>query len=157
MHTAPLYPKRASRTTSCTEGASPFQPATGRQSSKDAVNARVVEQARTALHQVAFTLFCKMVEQDSALAFAKAAKNFAVLHPGSTVRTTKRSRPPSPDKSGSLSSTCLNQDRSVGQLLELWQTHRDTVHRTTTSVRHRSPPNGAHADCGGQNLAQGHV
>ena len=111
MHTARLHPKRASRTTSCTDGASPLQPATGRRSSKDSVNARAAEQARTALHlrtKAAFALFCKKNGQDWALASATAAENFAVspLHrqPTSAARTTRRARPPSPDNSGQVRS-----------------------------------------------------
>ena len=117
--TARLHPKRASRTTSCTNGASPLQPATSRRSNKDSMNARAAEQARTALHlrtKAAFTLFCKMNGQYWALTSAKAAKNFAV---------------------------------SPLQLLELWQTHpvaqarlvlcQSPIAHRATSVRQRSP------------------
>ena len=69
-----------------------MQSATGRRSSKDVVNARAVEQKRTA--PAAFTLFCKMNGQPRTMQFRHSTG------PTSAVRTTKRARPPSPDNSG---------------------------------------------------------
>ena len=103
------YPKRSSRTTSCTDGASPPPPATGRRSNKDAVNARAAEHARNALHlriKAALTLSCRMKGQAWALAPAKADRNLAVssLHrpPTSAAETTNRARPTSPDNAGEI-------------------------------------------------------
>ena len=94
-HTTHSYSKRSSRTTSCTEGAFPPQPDTGRWSNKEAVNALAAENASTAPHlrrQAALTLFCKIEGEAWALALANAAKTWPFRH--STGRPLPQRGPP---------------------------------------------------------------
>ena len=110
----PRYPtsattqaKRSSRTTSFPEGMEAPVPGLGRLSRRD--RALPALHAKMELHlrnHAAFTRFCSRTGTDSAFAFARLRRKWAVSSdhrpPVSAAKTTRRARPPSPTNSGNV-------------------------------------------------------
>ena len=139
MPTLHAVPKRPSRTTPGTDGASPLRPATGRRSNKDAVNARrACENCTPPANMSSFN-----------------------QPPTSAARATKRARP-SPDNSRQVRSfrrRASPRPLRHGLLLESWQTrhvagrHQSGVNRQLRTMpqvaRQRPPPSDAQKDIRG--------
>ena len=99
--------KRSSRTTSFPEGMEAPVPGLGRLCRRGRAKALPALHSRMELHllnHAAFTRFCSRSGTDSAFAFARLRRKWAVSSdhrpPVSAAKTTRRARPPSPTNSG---------------------------------------------------------